>query len=154
MYDVYLDTMLLPVTPSKIQVKIKNQNKTITLMNDGEINLLKMAGLSDISFTALIPQLKYPFAQGEFKGASFFLDGFEKLKTDQKPFQFIIYRALPNGTLLFDSNFKVSLEDYQINEDADNGFDLTVDINLKQYRRYGTKAVQMQEWINRKTRRL
>jgi len=64
MYDVYLDTMLLPVTPSKIQVKIKNQNKTITLMNDGEINLLKMAGLSDISFTALIPQLKYPFAQG------------------------------------------------------------------------------------------
>ena len=29
MYDFYLDKILLPVAPSKLQIKIKNANKTI-----------------------------------------------------------------------------------------------------------------------------
>lgn len=41
MYDVYLDKILLPVTPSKIDTKIKNANKTINLINDGEVNIIK-----------------------------------------------------------------------------------------------------------------
>lgn len=152
MYDVYLDKILLPVTPSKIQLKIKNQNKTVTLINEGEINLLKKAGLTEISFTAMIPQLEYKFAKypGDFQRASFFLDAFEKMKTepDQNPFQFIVSRALPDGTLLFDSDIKVSMEDYVINEDAKNGFDLMVDIRLKQFRPYKTKMLQLDESEN------
>ena len=38
---------------------------------------------------------------------------------------------------------KVSLEDYQITEDAKNGFDLKVKIKLKQWRDYGTKTVRI-----------
>jgi len=151
MYDVYLDKILLPVTPSKIDLKIKNQNKTVTLINEGEVNLLKQAGLTDITLTVLIPQMEYPFAKYKsgFQGASFFLNGFEKLKVDRdskgklKPFQFIVSRATPNGKILFNSNIKVSLEDYTIKEDAKNGFDLTVDIKLKQYIDYGTKTVEI-----------
>lgn len=41
MYDVYLDKILLPVTPSNIDMKIKNANKTINLINDGEVNIIK-----------------------------------------------------------------------------------------------------------------
>jgi hypothetical protein len=153
MYDVYLDKVLLPITPSKLQLKVKNQNKTINLINEGEINLLKQAGLTDISLTVIIPQTQYPFAgyKSGFQGASFFLDAFEKLKTERdgdgklKPFQFIISRATPNGKILFDSNIKVSMEDYVINEGADNGFDLSVDIKLKQYRPYATKTVEIKE---------
>ena len=47
-YDVYLKNCLLPVTPEKIQIKINNQNKTVSLINEGEINILKKAGLTDI----------------------------------------------------------------------------------------------------------
>jgi hypothetical protein len=144
-YDFYVDKVLLPVTPSKLQIKVKNQNKTIVLIDEGEINLLKKAGLTDISFTALIPQVKYPFAQYKsgFQGALFYLDAFENLKTKQEPFQFIVSRTTPNGKVLFDSNIKVSLEDYKISEDAKNGFDLSVEFNLKQFRPYATKTVQI-----------
>ena len=46
MYYVYLDKILLPITPSKLTLKIKNQNKTVVEINEGEINMLKKAGLT------------------------------------------------------------------------------------------------------------
>ncbi|UZN00560.1 hypothetical protein OL548_14135 [Lysinibacillus sp. MHQ-1] len=46
---------------------------------------------------------------------------------------------LPTGNLLFDTNMTVSIEDYEIKESADNGFDVIVRIQLKQYREYGNK---------------
>lgn len=144
-YDFYLDAMLLPVTPSKLTISIDNKNKTMVLINDGEINILKKPGLTDISFTALLPQTKYPFAvyKNGFQKADVFLDKLEQLKASQKPFQFIVSRIFPNGKLLFDTNIKVSLEDYKIIEDSKNGFDVNVEIKLKQYRDYGTKTVNV-----------
>lgn len=47
-YEFYLDKCLLPVTPSKLQLKIDNANKTLTLMDEGEINILKKAGLTEV----------------------------------------------------------------------------------------------------------
>ena len=61
-YDFYLDKCLLPVSPQKLQIKINNANTTVTLINEGEVNLLKTAKLTDIEFECLIPQVKYPFA--------------------------------------------------------------------------------------------
>jgi len=144
-YDFYIDSMLLPVTPSKLSISIDNKNRTLVLINEGEINVLKKAGLTDISFTALLPQTRYPFAvyKSGFQKADVFLDKLEQLKTSQKPFQFIVSRAFPNGKLMFDTNIKVSLEDYKIIEDTKNGFDVNVEVKLKQYRDYETKTVNV-----------
>ena len=49
-YKLYMAGTLMPITPSKVTVKINNQNKTMTLINGEEINILKAAGLSDVSF--------------------------------------------------------------------------------------------------------
>lgn len=149
-YIVYLDSVALPVTPSKIQMRIKNQNKTITLINDGEVNILKDAGLSEVTFTAMIPHVKYPFAfyPGGFKEVSFYLDKLEQLKLNKEPFQFICSRTSPSGGLLFDTNIKVSLEDYKIEEDASNGQALNVIITLKQYKDYGTKRVNIVQKVS------
>lgn len=152
-YDFYLDKIRLPVAPAKMTVKIKGQNKTLTLISEGEINILKKAGLTDISFTALLPNLEYPFAgyDGGFKGAEAFLGELERLKTRTdkqgklQPFQFIVSRVLPGGRVLFDTNIKVALEDYKIIDDAKEGFDSTVDISLRQYKTYGTKVIEMKE---------
>lgn len=144
-YDFYLDKCLLPVTPSKLSLKINNANKTLTLINEGEINILKKAELTDIEFECEIPQTKYPYAvyKSGFLGASYFLDCFEQLKTGRKPFQFIVCRQMPDGKKLFNTNIKVSMEDYKITEDAKEGVDLKVKIKLKQYREYGTKTVNV-----------
>lgn len=144
-YDFYLDKCLLPVTPSKLQIKINNANKTVTLINEGEINILKQAKLTDIEFECDIPQVKQPYAvyPSGFKGASYFLDYFEGLKTSKKPFQFIVCRKTPNGKKFFNTNMKVTLEDYKITEEAKQGYDLKVKISLKQWRDYGTKTVNI-----------
>lgn len=47
--------ILLPVPPEKISYKIKNNNKTIDLVNGGALNVLRQPGLTEISFTLLIP---------------------------------------------------------------------------------------------------
>lgn len=144
-YDFYLKKCLLPVTPDKLTIKVNNGNKTVKLINEGEINILKKAELTDIEFECEIPQVKHPYAvySSGFKGASYFLDYFESLKTSQEPFQFIVCRRKPNGKSLFNTNIKVSLEDYKITEDAGEGFDLTVKIKLKQWKDYGTKTVKV-----------
>lgn len=146
-YYFYLGKTLLPVAPQKLQLKIKGANKTYTLINEGEINVLKTPGLTDIEFDALLPNVKYPFAiyKSGFKRAKTFLEVLKKYKQDKETFQFIVTRTLPNGKMLFDTNMKVSLESYTIKEDAKNyGMDVMVTIKLKQYRDYATKTCNIQ----------
>ncbi|HBH0463112.1 TPA: LysM peptidoglycan-binding domain-containing protein [Clostridioides difficile] len=139
-YDFYLDGVQLPITPGKLEIKTTNKNKTVDLINDGEVNILKTPGLSEISFEAEFTHNKLPFYKGAFKDVQFFLSKLELLKTDCKPFQFIVSRQLGNK-VLFNTNRKVSLEEYNIVEDADNGSDFKVAIKLKQYRDYSTKKL-------------
>ncbi len=144
-YDFYLDKCLLPIAPPKLQIKINNTNETVTLINEGEVNILKTAGLTDIEFECRIPQEQYPFAvyKSGFAGADYFLGCFESLKTGRKPFQFIVCRQRPDGRALFNTNIRVSLEDYKVTEDAEEGHDLLVKVKLKQWRDYGTKTVDV-----------
>ena len=147
MYSIYLDKILLPIAPSKIKIGFSSQNKTLNLINDGEINILKDPGLLDIEFDAMLPNTKYPFSiyKDGFESADKFIDKINKLKTDKKPFQFIVTRTRPDGTPLFNTNIKVSLEEYEINEDAEEGFDVILSIKLKQYKPYSTKKIKIEK---------
>ncbi|WP_131082528.1 LysM peptidoglycan-binding domain-containing protein [Clostridioides difficile] len=139
-YDFYLDGVQLPIPPPKLEIKVTNKNKTVDLINTGEVNILKKEGLSEISFEAEFTHNKLPFCRGQFRDVQFFLSKLELLKTDCKPFQFIVSRELGNK-VLFNTNMKVSLEEYNIVEDAENGSDTKVAIKLKQYRDYSTKKL-------------
>ena len=146
MYNVYIDDMLCPLAPEKLQVKISNKNKTLVLIDDGEINLLKKAGLTEVTFDLLLPNVRYPFATytSGFKKANYYLEKLEELKTSQEPFKLKIIRRFPDGKMIFDTNMKVSLEDYSPQDDAKIGFDVKVSVKLKQYRDYSTKTCNIQ----------
>ena len=133
----------MPITPSKVKVKINNQNKTLTLISGEEINLLKTAALTDVSFDLILPQSPYPFANGNAQPAQVYLTVFEYLKKSKKPFQWTLYRNRPSGTALFYSDMTVSLEDYQITDDVKEGLDIGVSVKLRQYRAFGTKTVKL-----------
>lgn len=137
-YNCYLDGVLMPQTPAALSLKIKGKNATLTLLNEGEINFLKLPGLTEIKFTLVFPMLeaKHP--------PTYYLALLEKLKNEKQPTQFILTRSTPDGKLLFDTNIKVSLEDYETQESASDGFDITVDVKLLQYRDYGTKTIKLQ----------
>lgn len=143
MYSFYLDGVLLPITPQKLTVKIKGSNKTLTLVNESDINFLRAPGLTEISFDAVLPMLgQYHFADS-YRKPDYYLDLFEDLMTGKKPFRFIVSRTSPSGRLLYDTNMKVSLEDYTLTEDATKGPDMTVALSLKQYISYSTKTVKV-----------
>ena len=152
-YYFFMDKTQLPVPPAKMQIKINNKNKTINLINDGEVNILKTAGLTEVSFEVLLPNSQYPFANyfTGFQNSEHFLNGFKQLKTSFSPFQFIVCR-MGGKTLdfLFDTNLKVALEDYEIIEDANNGLDVLVSIKLKQYKPYATKILNVKTDANGK----
>lgn len=146
MYKVYLDGTLFPVAPSKISTKINGRNETITLINEGEVNILKTAGLTDIEMELLLPNQQYPFAlyAKGFQPATYYLNVLERLKQSAQPFVLVITRSTPKGNLMFDTNMLVSVEDYEIVEDADeNGLDIKVVVPLKQCKPYGNKRLKL-----------
>lgn len=99
-----------------------------------------------MSFDILIPHMKYPFAvyKDGFKDIKYYLNEIEKLKAIMKPFQFIVCRTEPSGKSMFNTNLKVTIEDYTIKEDASEGLDVVVSIKLKQFRVYSTKTMKIE----------
>ena len=141
MYSFFMDGMELPIAPQKLTVKIKGNNKTLTLINEGDINFLRAPGLTEITFDAVLPMLgQYSFANG-YRRPDSYLNKLESLMTGKESFRFLVSRVSPSGRLLYDTNMKVSLENYTVTEDATKGPDVTVSITLKQYISYSTKTV-------------
>lgn len=142
MYKFYFGETLLPVTPQKLTVKIKGDNKTLTLVNGGSVNFLRSPSLTEISFDCVLPMLgQYSFSADTYRKPDYYLSIFENYTANKTPFRFIVSRVSPSGELLFDTNMKVSLESYTLTEDATKGFDITVSVTLKQYIDYATKII-------------
>ena len=144
MYDFYIDSLMLPYAPEKLTVGIDGANKTVDLINIGQVNILKNPKLTDIEFEFTIPNTKYSYVK-EFKEQNVYLSKLEELITSKKTFRFIVSRAKSQGSFLDDTNMLVSLENYKIIEDAKAGFDIVISVKLKQYKEYGTKKVTISE---------
>ena len=140
-YKCYLFGELMPQTPAKLSVKISGKNTTVTLLNEGEINFLKYPGLTEITLPLVFPMLTAN------KRPDYYLTLLERAKTQRITTQFIMTRTTPAGQLLFDTNIKVSVEDYTIDESATNGLDVSVEVKLKQYRDYSTKTVAIKTTV-------
>lgn len=152
-YYMYLEKTLFPITPGKITTKINGRNETITLINEGEVNLIKSQGLTDIEIEELLlPAMQeYPFANyqkenGEvmqFQNAKYYLDQLEAWKKKRKPIKWKLLRKTPDdSSLLWDSDMEVTIEDYEIIEDAEEyGLDVCVKLSMKQYEHFGYKKL-------------
>ena len=128
-----------PVTPSSVDIQIGNQNETVTLINEGEINILKAPSLTEITFTARLPRRPAPYtATRTIHKAEWYLEQLEYLKVHKMPF---VFQITDPAKLRVTTSMEVSLEEYKISEDSDEGDDVLVDITLKQYKSYRTKTV-------------
>lgn len=147
-YDFLLAGTLLPITPERVTLSIKNRNETFDLINLGEVNILRYPGLTDISFDFIAPAYNYPFVRA-FQEQKFYFNLLETLKTSLKPFYFSIVRRTPTGKLIFTTNMRVSLEEYQIVEDASaQGFDITFSVKLRQFKPFKTIAQEIKATDN------
>lgn len=144
-YSVYLGGVLLPVTPDKIKVSINGQNKTVNLLDDSQVNILRTPGLTEAEFNMILPAMKYPWTNGQPQAISTYLGILESYAVSKQRFQFIVVRARPDGTPIYSTNLTMAIESYDIIDDHENGFDTEVDIKLKQSPYYGTKNVKLKK---------
>ena len=170
-YCFFLDEMMIPVPPEKLTMEIKGRNKTTELIDDGEINILRSPGLTEISFDIRLPGTPRPYADynssfGDsalsyvttkllgtnagsalnYKGPSEYMTKLESLKNSKEPFNFVVTRD--SGSASFCTSMQVTLEEYTIEESADEGFDVTIPVKLKQFKDYATKEVEVTTYEN------
>ena len=141
-YTMFLNKIQFPVMPGKLRLRIKGKNRTMTLVNDGEINFLKLPGLTEISFDVLLP-MRTAYYAPDARPPDYYLGELEQMASSLAPVRWIISRVDPRGWRLYDNNMSMSLESYDVTEDADNGSDVVVSLTLKQYKDFGTKTVQL-----------
>ena len=148
-YRVYINKIRFPVVSEKIQIKTEGGNKTYTLINGGEVNVLKSRRLNEISMKLLLPAEQYPWAYyegGKFKRPAYYID--KLLKLYDKPFELIIYRdteKTADGKTVanpYNRTYTVTLEDMTMEDDPDEGRDVMVSLTFKTYKDYGTKKVK------------
>ena len=83
---------------------------------------------------------KYPYSRDPSDFQTYF-DKFKEFKEEKKSFRFIVARMTPGGRRLWDTNLLVALEEFEINESADEGDDVLITFQLKQYKEYGVKTL-------------
>ena len=136
------DVLTFPITPGELTIKVGSKNKVVTLISEGDINILKSPSLIEVEFEARFPMRKYPYSR-EVSGFQNYFDKFKELKEEKKSFRFIVARTTPNGKRTWDTNLLMALEDFELSEDADEGDDVIISFKLKQFKEYGVKSVKV-----------
>jgi hypothetical protein len=134
--------LTFPITPPELKIKVGSNNKVVTLINEGDINILKAPSLIEVEFEARFPMRQFPYAR-EFHNFQTYYDQFKDLKENKKSFRFIVARTTPNGSRTWDTNLLMALEDFELKESADEGDDVLVSFTLKQYKEYGVKKIKI-----------
>ncbi len=140
-FKVDKDVLTFPITPGELTIKSGSNNEVVTLINEGDINILKSPSLTEVEFEARFPMRQYPYAR-RYRNFKNYFDTFKELKEKKKSFRFIVARTTPMGKRTWDTNMLVSLEDFEINESADNGDDVLITFKLKQFKEYGMVIIK------------
>lgn len=138
------DVLTFPITPSELSTKVGSNNKVVTLISEGDVNILKSPSLIEVDFEARFPMRKYPYSRNPDSFQSYY-DKFNELKESKKSFRFIVARTTPNGNRTWDTNLLMALEEFEISEDSNEGDDVIVSFKLKQYKDYGVKKLPKSE---------
>jgi len=139
MYSVYIEDIMLPVTPEKITWNYKGQNDTVNLINMEEMNRIRIPGLMEFSMETVLPGTKVPYARYEngFKEPYYYINIFENIMKECKAVAFSIKREkLPYGRKSISTKRMVTIEDMSVKESYDNGLDMVVSIRLKEFKAY------------------
>lgn len=143
-YDFYFkigeEVLTLPITPASLKMTIGSNNKVVTLINEGDINILKSPSLVEFEFDARFPMRPYPYSRDALNFETY-MNKFTALKTEKTPFIFNVIRTTPSGKGTWATVRRVALEELEVDENADEGDDVIVSFKLKEYKQYGVQTL-------------
>lgn len=132
--------LTLPITPAELKVSTGSNNKVITLINEGDVNILKSPSLTEIEFEARFPMRQYPYSR-TVENFETYHNTFTDVMVKKKPIIFNVIRTTPNGSGTWGTTCRVSIELFETNESADEGDDVIATFKLKEYKDYGVKKL-------------
>ena len=130
----------LPVNPSSLAVESAGNNATVEIVALGEINILRQKKLSNVKIECFFPALvnkdaPYVLTSRQFKEPQFYIDFFEKIRSEKKPARFIVTDTKVN--------MLVGIESFTPALNAGDD-DTSYTLEMKEYRPYGPKSVTIQ----------
>ncbi|WML37697.1 LysM peptidoglycan-binding domain-containing protein [Clostridium sp. OS1-26] len=142
MYKMYLginsgeEGFNLPVLPEKIELNENGNNKTYDVINLGEINIINLPKLTEISFESFFPKNRGPYVSSEqLFEPSFYLSKIREWREKKQKIRFIFVGSPLEVNDLF------TIENFKCREEGGEVGDIYYSIELKRYRSYAAKKV-------------
>ena len=136
MYHFFLGEMELPLAPEKYSLRLPKKSEVLTMADGHEVALARPCGLREISFEMLLPYFaESPLLKDGIKvyRPIHYLNELSEWAKSGEARRLIIYRTLPSGEEIFNTNMLVILDGYQVIEAADLEFHVKVAIALREY---------------------
>lgn len=131
-------TLRFPVLPEKIQIKSSGKNESATVLELGEINIIRKKGLREISWSCFLPAHDAPYVTDNLRDPIDYIEAIQEFRDKRKAAQFYIY-----GTDL-NVNMPVSIDSFDYEERAGEVGDIYYSITLREWKNYKAKGVVLQ----------
>lgn len=134
----------IPVLPAKLNVSSPGKNERVTVLDLGEVLLLRKKGLRILSWESFFPADSAPYTTGQVRDPISIIQAIQKARDSKTPVRFLI-----TGTDL-DCNIRMGIESFEYEERSGELGDLYYTIKLYEWKDISPKK---SFFLRRKNRR-
>lgn len=125
----------IPVLPAKLNVSSPGKNERVTVLELGEVLLLRKKGLRILSWESFFPVSKAPYTVGQIRDPVSIVQAIQKARDRKSPVRFLI-----TGTDL-DCNLRMGIDSFEYEERSGELGDLYYTIKLYEWKDISPKRI-------------
>ncbi len=125
----------IPVLPSKLNVSSPGKNERVTVLELGEVLILRKKGLRILSWESFFPATSAPYTTGLVPDPLSAIQAIQKARDDKTPIRFLI-----TGTDL-DCNIRMGVETFEYEERSGELGDFYYTIKLYEWKDISPKRI-------------
>lgn len=125
----------IPVLPAKLNVSSPGKNERVTVLELGEVLLLRKKGLRILSWESFFPVSKAPYTIGQIRDPVSIVQAIQKARDQKTPVRFLI-----TGTDL-DCNIRMGIDSFEYEERSGELGDLYYTIKLYEWKDISPKRI-------------
>lgn len=129
----------IPVLPAKLNVSSPGKNERVTVLELGEVLLLRKKGLRILSWESFFPVSKAPYTVGQIRDPVIIVQAIQKARDQKSPVRFLI-----TGTDL-DCNLRMGIDSFEYEERSGELGDLYYTIKLYEWKDISPKKIVLPE---------
>ena len=129
----------IPVLPAKLNISSPGKNERVTVLELGEVLLLRKKGLRILSWESFFPVSKAPYTVGQIRDPVSIVQAIQKARDQKSPVRFLI-----TGTDL-DCNLRMGIDSFEYEERSGELGDLYYTIKLYEWKDISPKRIVLPE---------